>query len=248
MDKRRIAFLHAHPDDETIATGALIASFVAQGIAVAVVTATRGERGEARPGALAAGETLLELRERELGRALQALGVETHCFLGEPPALASSPQRRYLDSGMRWITPTLAGPVADAGPDSLSQADPAQAAADLAAFCRDWAADALMSYDATGGYGHPDHVACHELSIIAAETLGIDRYQIVAGAKPGPGGEWVDFDLTGHQATAKAALACYSSQLRVDGDEIVHVGGQREPITVRMRLELNRPATCRNSY
>ncbi|MDR1237474.1 MAG: PIG-L family deacetylase [Propionibacteriaceae bacterium] len=264
--KRRIVLLHAHPDDETIATGALIAHFVAQGIAVAVVTATRGERGEVYPGVLAVDETLLELRERELRRATQVLGVTAHCFLGEPPARAKPVPRRYLDSGMRWVTPTLAGPVADAGPQALSNADPVEPAADLVAFCRAWQADALISYDEAGGYGHPDHIACHEIAVTAAQHLGIDCFWIVSdlagesadgntanaslerdaarasgeqAAMPDPSGERFSFDLAGQLDTAKRALACYASQLRVDGDEIVHVGGQRDPIVTKVELALH---------
>jgi N-acetyl-1-D-myo-inositol-2-amino-2-deoxy-alpha-D-glucopyranoside deacetylase len=150
---------------------------------------------------------------------------------------------------MRWVTPTLAGPVADAGPEALSNADPGEAAADLAAFCQTWQADALISYDAAGGYGHPDHIACHEIAVTAARNLGIDCLLIVsdlAGKLAGdnaanPAGERLSFDLTGQLDTAKRALACYASQLRVDGDEIVHVGGQRDPIVTQLALAVKPP-------
>ena len=123
----RVVFLHAHPDDETLATGVLIADLVASGHPVAVVTATRGERGEIRPG-VDVGDDFIAHREGELAAALAELGVTDHCFLGTPPALASGPMRtemepspfwaagsvravRFTDSGMRWVTPELAGPA-----------------------------------------------------------------------------------------------------------------------------------------
>ena len=50
----RVLFVHAHPDDETLATGGLIARLAASGTWVAVLTATRGEQGDVGPGVLRA--------------------------------------------------------------------------------------------------------------------------------------------------------------------------------------------------
>lgn len=86
-----VLFVHAHPDDETIATGALIAELVARGTRVFLLTATRGERGEVVPGPLArlAGtEELTRVREWELQRASETLGIGQQFWLGEPPARA----------------------------------------------------------------------------------------------------------------------------------------------------------------
>ena len=80
---RRIVFLHAHPDDETLATGALLAALAADGYDVAVVTATRGEQGEVVPGrfaALAGTQQLVAHRIGELAGALAELGA----FVGVP--------------------------------------------------------------------------------------------------------------------------------------------------------------------
>jgi len=91
-----------------------------------------------RPGPYAALEGTPELaaiREHELATAIAALGVAGHAYLGAPPARALGlPPRRYTDSGMRWVTPTLAGPGDDAGPDSLTAADAGEVAGDIAAF------------------------------------------------------------------------------------------------------------------
>ncbi len=234
----RVLFLHAHPDDETLATGALIADLVARGVEVAVVTATRGERGEVTDPALAG--DLVALRERELAAALAVLGVGHHAFLGTPPARAKGgatrllgddgapsspsglPPRRYADSGMVWVTPDLAGPGADAGPDALTAAATDEAAADLAAYAAWFAADALVSYDHRGGYGHPDHVACHHIARAAAARLGIGFVEVVSEAEHPR--------LDQYRDQVAEALRCHRSQLRIDGDEVVHVGGQRQPI------------------
>ena len=219
----RVLFLHAHPDDETLATGTLIADLVARGVEVGVVTATRGERGETR----VTSADLIALRERELAAALGVLGVHRHGFLGQPPARSAGlPPRRYTDSGMVWLTETLAGAAPDSGPDALTAADPAEAAADLAGYAEWFGAQALVSYDAAGGYGHPDHVACHRIGRRAAALAGTAWFEIVSHPSADPGA----VDLARYRDTVVAALGQYRSQLQVDGDEVVHVGGQRQPV------------------
>ena len=128
---QRVVFAHAHPDDETLATGALIQHLTGQGLSVAVVTATRGERGAVVPGPLSALAGTPELEPHRIGElsdALTALGAQGPFFLGEPPALATGrAPRRYQDSGMVWVTETVAGPGDDAGPDAFTSAPVAEA-------------------------------------------------------------------------------------------------------------------------
>lgn len=162
----RVLLVHAHPDDETLATGALIADLVDAGVEVHVVTATRGERGELVPGVAdvePGSAAYVALRGRELAAALAALGVAHHCYLGMPPARdpASLTPRSYRDSGMRWVRPGVAGPADDAGEDSLTAASLSVAADDLAAYVAATSPDVIVTYDANGGYGHPDHVRTH---------------------------------------------------------------------------------------
>jgi N-acetyl-1-D-myo-inositol-2-amino-2-deoxy-alpha-D-glucopyranoside deacetylase len=250
----RVVFLHAHPDDETLATGVLIADLVASGHPVAVVTATRGERGEIRPG-VDVGEDLIAHREGELAAALAELGVTEHCFLGTPPALAGaggetgtvpaspgwtekepSPLRaagaspiRFTDSGMRWVTADLAGPADDAGADSLTAAGVDVPAAQLVAFLNAWSADVLVGCDVHGGYGHPDHVACHHIARAAAAASGVRLVEVVSEPLlPADGA--VAWSAPERLPAVRRALGCYASQLEVDGDDVVHVGGQRQPI------------------
>ncbi len=237
----RIVFLHAHPDDETLATGGLLAELGARGYRTGVVTATRGEQGEVVPGPLsrlAGTPQLVAHREAELAAALAELGVADHAFLGAPPARAAGlPPRRYTDSGMRWLDAeqTLAGPVEGSGPDSLAAAPVAEPAADLAAFLEWSGAAALVGYDAHGGYGHPDHVACHHVAVAAAALTGIPLLEVVSEPLlPRAGAQ--EFNLAEHLPAVRRALADYTSQLTVDGDEVVHVGGQRQPILTTLWL------------
>ncbi len=228
---RTYVLCHAHPDDETLATGALALALAARGDVVHVLTATRGEQGEVRPGPYAALQGTAELaviRERELADAVAALKLAGHAYLGSPPARAAGLQpRRYTDSGMRWVTPTLAGPGDDAGPDSLTAADEAEVAADIAAFALAVSASDLVSYDDDGGYGHPDHIRMHRATRAAAEALALPFHVIVTAAD-GPYDEWLD--ATSESEALERAYDAYDTQFSRTGDDIVHVGGQADRV------------------
>ncbi|TFD50522.1 GlcNAc-PI de-N-acetylase [Cryobacterium frigoriphilum] len=233
-----VMFVHAHPDDETITTGALIAELVARGIRVCLLTATRGERGEVVAGTLTGLEGTAELaaeRERELQRATDALGISQRFWLGEAPALADPlSARRYRDSGMEWIRPGLAGPAGDVHDDALVRAPLTAVVADVAALLRHIRPSLVVSYDNDGGYGHPDHVRVAEATLRAGRACGIRFAEIVA--TPGVDVEW--FDLESRRNTVTDALRQHASQLTVDGTDIVHSGGQREAITTSIGLRV----------
>lgn len=250
---QRPLFVHAHPDDETISTGALIAALSAAGQLPYVLTATRGEQGETREGAVPEGVDLVLHRENERDGACRTLGVASTAWLGRMPARGKGlDERVYTDSGMTWLddAQTQAGPGPDAGPDSLTAAGPREIATDILAFARAVDADALITYDAAGGYGHPDHVALVAPTLEAGVTREIPVFEIVsqprsAGSEDGrlegsaadagdDGTCWLD--LRDELPTVAAALGHYASQLSVDGDHLVHVGGQREPIQLRIGL------------
>jgi N-acetyl-1-D-myo-inositol-2-amino-2-deoxy-alpha-D-glucopyranoside deacetylase len=237
----RTVFLHAHPDDETLATGVLLAWLADRGDEVAVVTATRGEQGDVVPGPvaeLAGTPELVEHRLGELAGALAVLGVRHRALLGTPPARAAGREpRRYTDSGMRWLdaAETLAGPGDQAGPDSLTAAPVDEAAADLAAYLEAFGADVLVGYDEHGGYGHPDHVACAHIAAAAARLAGVPLLQVVSEPLlPVPGAR--RFDLPGYLPRVQEALRHHASQLTVDGADVVHVGSQRQPIVTTVWL------------
>ncbi len=232
---RRVLFVHAHPDDETLATGALIVELVSRGIECVVLTSTRGEQGGIVEGRFEglAGEAFVERREVELAGALAELGAGKPMFLGDPPARADAlPPRRYVDSGMEWVRPGLAGPADDAGPDSLTAADEYEAIADLVAGIKAVAPDLVITYDDAGGYGHPDHVACHHLTRAACAEAGVPFVEVLSD--PDAPGEWLD--LQKHLPTVAAALEHHQTQVTVDVPDVIHSGGQREPIQLRMGL------------
>jgi N-acetyl-1-D-myo-inositol-2-amino-2-deoxy-alpha-D-glucopyranoside deacetylase len=151
----RLLFVHAHPDDETLTTGVAIAHHVARGDDVHVLTCTLGEEGEVIPTTLAHlegdGPALARHRHGELERAMAALGVTHHLLGAAVPG--SSP--RWRDSGM-------AGSAAAGDPRAWAGADLAVAATAIRDVVEQVRPDVVVTYDATGGYGHPDHVRTHE--------------------------------------------------------------------------------------
>jgi len=167
--------VHAHPDDETLATGALLATWAAAGLPVTVVTCTRGELGEVIGPVLAHlegdGPALAAHRERELAAALAALGVTDHVFLdtiaqvvGRAAATSGANAARFTDSGMAWAGVARAGRLEDL-PDGAFVAVPLDdAAGRLARVLRDRRPAVVATYEPGGGYGHPDHVRAHEVT------------------------------------------------------------------------------------
>ncbi|GLU46804.1 1D-myo-inositol 2-acetamido-2-deoxy-alpha-D-glucopyranoside deacetylase [Nocardiopsis ansamitocini] len=146
--------VHAHPDDESIVTGATMAAYAAQGVEVTLVTCTLGEEGEVIPADLAhlAADReggLGEYRAGELAKACVALGVRDHRFLGG--------RGHYRDSGMM-------GADTNDHPASFWRADVEEAAHRLAAIIREVRPDVVVSYDENGGYGHPDHIQAHRVT------------------------------------------------------------------------------------
>jgi N-acetyl-1-D-myo-inositol-2-amino-2-deoxy-alpha-D-glucopyranoside deacetylase len=226
----RILFVHAHPDDESITTGGTIATLVADGAAVTVLTCTRGELGEVIPADL---QYLLEspaalgaYREGELAAAMRALGVTDHRWLGDADARwIDLEPRRYLDSGMRWGASGTAEALDLADERSLSAAPVSSVTADIAAVIADIDATAVISYDARGGYGHPDHVRAHDAAQRAAEVMGVPYYEVVTDA-----GGAIVVDVAPVAAQKRAALAAHRTQLTLDGDAFALSNGVSQPI------------------
>jgi len=147
---------HAHPDDESIQTGGVLAKAADEGHRVVLVVATKGEHGEINAGVLTEGETLAERRVAETLRAAEILGIDRVEFLG------------YVDSGM-------AGTPENDAPGSFWSADVDEAAERLAAILRAESAEVLTVYDGHGGYDHPDHVQVHRVGVRAAELAATPR-------------------------------------------------------------------------
>jgi len=150
---------HAHPDDEALLTAGTLARAAAEGHRVVVVVATTGAAGLASTEVRERGD-LAELRMAELRRSADALGVARVVHLG------------YDDSGMVYESDRIVPDPARAAPHPFAFADVEEAAGRLAALLREEAADALTTYDAVGGYGHPDHVQVSVVGARAARLAG----------------------------------------------------------------------------
>ena len=158
MTQRTVLLVHAHPDDETIGTGATMAKYAADGVNVVLVTCTLGEEGEVLVPALAglAADKADQLGGwlHELDEACKALGVHDHRFLGGIGA--------YRDSGM------IDTPAND-NPRCFWRADLDVAAAQLIEVIREVRPQVVVTYDENGGYGHPDHIQAHRVTVKAVE-------------------------------------------------------------------------------
>jgi N-acetyl-1-D-myo-inositol-2-amino-2-deoxy-alpha-D-glucopyranoside deacetylase len=161
----RLLFVHAHPDDESLATGATIAHYTGRGAQVHVVTCTLGEEGEVigeRWAGLAVdrADQLGGFRISELSSALRALGVDEPIFLGgagrwRDSGMGGTPQRhheRFIDSDMR------------------------EAVGELTKIIRDLHPHVVVTYDPHGGYGHPDHIHSHTVTTEAVSAAGGDQF------------------------------------------------------------------------
>lgn len=166
MTGQVLLFVHAHPDDESLATGVALAHHARQGHEVHVLTCTLGEEGEVIPAELAhlasdRDDTLGPWRREELRRAMAALGVR-HRVLGEDPDRGVL--SRWRDSGMAG-TPTAANPAA------FVNADVDEVAALVACVVTELRPSVVVTYDEHGGYGHPDHIQTHRVTCAAVASL-----------------------------------------------------------------------------
>lgn len=169
--ERRMLLVHAHPDDETIGTGATMAKYAAEGAAVTLVTCTLGEEGEILVPELEhlaadRDDALGQHRIGELAAAMEALRVTDHRFLGGPG--------RWRDSGM-MDTPQ------NERPDVFWQADTDEAVRALVAIVRETRPQVVITYDENGGYGHPDHVQAHRVAVAAFDAAADSAYAPEAG-------------------------------------------------------------------
>ncbi|CAB5001864.1 MAG: N-acetyl-1-D-myo-inositol-2-amino-2-deoxy-alpha-D-glucopyranoside deacetylase [Actinobacteria bacterium] len=166
---RRLLFVHAHPDDETIGTGATMAKYVSEGAQVTLVTCTLGEEGEVlleEFAHLAADQqdSLGDHRQTELAGAMSALGVTDWRLLGGAG--------RFRDSGM-------VGTPSNDKPGCFWRADLLEAALPLVEIIREVRPQVVVTYDDFGGYGHPDHIQVHRvthyaLALAASQTFRPD--------------------------------------------------------------------------
>jgi LmbE family N-acetylglucosaminyl deacetylase len=151
--------VHAHPDDEATSTGGVLAQYAAEGIRTVLVTCTDGRCGDAR-GGIKPGEpghdvpTVIAVRRAELEASSAILKISDVETLD------------YADSGMDgWPQNTA--------PESFWSTPVDVAAERLAELMRKYRPDVVVTYDAFGFYGHPDHIQAHRITMAAVELTGI---------------------------------------------------------------------------
>ncbi len=232
---QRLLIVHAHPDDESLFTGHVIADRLAAKAEVMVFTLTRGERGKVKLEELKSLEGNLSamgaFRSGELREALAAFGDVKHAFAGT---------RAYLDSGMR-LNP-FGKPAKPRKLDemALSAASTSVIADDILRVIKDFKPDAVLTYNRKGGFGHPDHKMAHEATAMAVRQYTKQRngrgpaFWVIA--EPG---ERFDVQI-GNESSAvikKAALEAHSSQVSVGAETYSVVAGKefRYDRTERLR-------------
>lgn len=187
---RRLLSVHAHPDDESSKGAGTVARYVAEGAQVTVVSCTGGESGDILNDGFVdtvrAARDMAGLRRVEMRRAQEALGID-HLWLG------------YLDSGL----PDEGDPVR---PLSFATIPVEVSGRVLARVIRRLRPQVVVTYDERGGYPHPDHIRCHEVTMWAVEHASRD-------ADPELGEPWavskVYYDRMSSSDKVSAFLADY---------------------------------------
>lgn len=169
---KRALFVHAHPDDETITSGATMAKYVSEGAKVTLVTCTLGEEGEILVPGLAhlasdKDDKLGEHRITELKAAMEKLKVTDWRLLGGPGT--------FRDSGMIGTPP-------NERKDNFWQADLLEAAKHLVKVIREVKPQVVVTYDDFGGYGHPDHIQAHRVATYAVTLAAAPNFALDLGA------------------------------------------------------------------
>lgn len=168
MAQKTLLAVFAHPDDESFGTGGSLSLYAARGYRVELICATRGEAGEISDPSLATPETLAQVREDELRCAARGMGINPPIFLG------------YRDSGMM-------GTPENDDPRCLWKADRPLAVGQVTRIIRELRPEVVVTFEPNGGYGHPDHVTIHQITVAAvAAAADPAQYpeQIAAGLAP----------------------------------------------------------------
>jgi len=151
--------VHAHPDDEVLGTGGVFVRYAEEGVRTVLVTCTNGEQGDG-PGGVKPGDPghdaaeVVATRLAELRKSVAYLEVSDVELLG------------YRDSGM-------VGWAANADPGVFCNVPLTEPAERIAALMRKYRPQVVVTYDANGNYGHPDHIQAHRVAVAAAEATGI---------------------------------------------------------------------------
>ena len=159
--------IHAHPDDESIATGITMAKYASLGAQVTLVTCTLGEEGEILLPDIALlaadkDDKLGEHRQAELGEAMKILGISDWRLLGGAG--------RFRDSGMIGTPP-------NENPACFWRTDLLEASVELVKIIRETRPQVAITYDDFGSYGHPDHLQANRITHYAAVLAAVPSFK-----------------------------------------------------------------------
>ena len=163
-----LLIVHAHPDDESISTGGILAKYSADGVRTVLTYCTRGEAGDIlNPDFVPPqpGMSITDIRAKELEKALKVLDVKSAKFLG------------YRDSGM-------AGTPENNHPHAFARADKQEATARLVEIIRRVRPQVIVTYNEKGTYLHPDHIMANRVTRLAFEASGDIDYHANGGLEP----------------------------------------------------------------
>jgi LmbE family N-acetylglucosaminyl deacetylase len=151
--------VHAHPDDEVLGTGGAFARYREEGVRTVLVTCTNGEQGDG-PGGVKPGDPRHDEQEVSRRRLAELRESAAHLGIGHVELLG------YRDSGMD-------GWDANHASDAFANIPVEDAARRLAALMERYRPQVVVTYDEIGGYGHPDHIQAHRITLAAAELSGV---------------------------------------------------------------------------
>lgn len=160
--QKTLIFCGAHPDDETFGMGTTLAKYTISGVRVYYICATGGEMGTVAPEYMEGYATIAELRSAEMKCAASALGLAGVIYLG------------YLDSGM-------SGSPGNNHANALAATPVEEVAGRIVKVIRELKPDVVVTHDAGGGYGHPDHIATHNAAVKAFYAAGDPKQYPEAG-------------------------------------------------------------------
>jgi N-acetyl-1-D-myo-inositol-2-amino-2-deoxy-alpha-D-glucopyranoside deacetylase/mycothiol S-conjugate amidase len=191
---RTLLAVHAHPDDECISTGGILARYAAEGVRTVLVTCTDGAVGEISDPALATPENLAEVRSHELDASARILGIGRLVKLG------------YRDSGM-------AGTVDNDDTRSFLQSSFDAALERVVRVVREERPHVVVTYNENGGYGHPDHIRAHQVAVAAFHAAAdAERF-------PHAGVAWSPSKLY-YAVAPRSAMRSFGERLRAAGIDV----------------------------
>lgn len=228
FNPKRLLLVHAHPDDESLFTGHVIAQAIRAGAEVMVFTLTRGERGRMKLQELKSLEGNLaamgQFRNNELQNALKALGTESN-----PVKHAFAGTRAYLDSGLRINSMGRPAKRRNLDEMALVSVSTTVIADDIERVMNSFKPDAVVTYNRKGGFGHPDHKRAFEATSMAirhysrANKSRKPQFWVIAEPR-----ERFDVSIGGDSTAAikKAALEAHASQVLIGAETYSLVEGR----------------------